>query len=283
MGLIAVASAKGSPGVTTTALLLGALWPRPVVVAECDPAGGDVALRMPAADGGVLDAERGLLSMAAAGRKAFYPEIVGEHTQTLLGGLDVLAGVRIPEQATGMKNQWPQLGPLFADLEGTDVIADLGRIGATTPQNALLEAASDVVLVVGVEPSAVVHLRERLRAVSGRVGGPTATRLHVVVISPVKRAQPVREIREAIERGEAEVASVDHLAHDPRGALFFAGQVRGRADRTDLVRTARPIVADLAEGSAAFFRPPAVEPEPVEAEPAVAGSFTDVEPAGERR
>ena len=47
MGLLSVVSAKGSPGATTTALLLGALWPRPTVLAECDPSGSDVAWRMP--------------------------------------------------------------------------------------------------------------------------------------------------------------------------------------------------------------------------------------------
>ena len=69
MALITVASAKGSPGVTTTSLAMGALWPRQVLVAECDAAGADIPLRMSAEDGGVLDAERGLLSLAAAGRK----------------------------------------------------------------------------------------------------------------------------------------------------------------------------------------------------------------------
>ena len=42
MGLLAVASAKGSPGVTTTSMLLAALWPRPSLVAECDASGGSI-------------------------------------------------------------------------------------------------------------------------------------------------------------------------------------------------------------------------------------------------
>ncbi|RYJ06001.1 MAG: hypothetical protein EON52_08655, partial [Actinomycetales bacterium] len=63
MGLVAFASAKGSPGVTTASLLVGALWPRPTIVVECDPSGGDVALRMPGDDGQPLDPQRGLLSL----------------------------------------------------------------------------------------------------------------------------------------------------------------------------------------------------------------------------
>lgn len=255
MGLICVASAKGSPGATTTALVMGALWPRPVLVAECDPGGGDIALRMPAAEGGVLDPERGLVSLSAAGRKTLHPELVLQHSQQLVGGLDVLAGVRLPEQATALNQQWAQFGPLFAALEGRDVIADLGRVGSTTPQNSLLESASDVVLVVDTQPSAVVHMRERARAILSRFEAPRGPRLHVVVVAEVKRRQPVREIGEALERSDVSVAAVHHLAEDAKGALFFSGHIDGRPDRTALIRTARPIVAELAAATAPFFRP----------------------------
>ena len=40
MAVIALASASGSPGVTTTALGLAMLWPRPVLLVEADPTGG---------------------------------------------------------------------------------------------------------------------------------------------------------------------------------------------------------------------------------------------------
>ena len=40
--LIAMTSAKGAPGVTTAALALALSWPRRTVLAELDPAGGDV-------------------------------------------------------------------------------------------------------------------------------------------------------------------------------------------------------------------------------------------------
>ena len=52
MALIAIASDKGAPGVTTSALALAAVWPRPVLLAECDPSGGDLAYRFPDSSGG---------------------------------------------------------------------------------------------------------------------------------------------------------------------------------------------------------------------------------------
>ncbi|MFI5429973.1 hypothetical protein [Aeromicrobium sp. UC242_57] len=230
MGLLAIASAKGSPGVTTSAMLFAALWPRPSILIECDPSGGDVALRMPGADGEPLDANSGLLNLVAAGRKSLYPDLVGQHAEQIVGGLDVLTGMTTPEQATGL-GQWSQLGALFAELPGVDAVADLGRIGAETPQNALLAAATAVVLVVDTVPSNVVHLRDRVRKVSDSLGGEAGAPIHVVVVAPAKRARAVAEIRDVIAQSQTPVAEVHHLAHDPKGAAFFLGQVSGSPAR----------------------------------------------------
>lgn len=256
MGLIAVASAKGSPGVTTVSLAMGALWERPAIVAECDPSGGDVAWRMPAPDGQVLDAQTGLLSLVAAGRKSLHPGLVRQHTQTIVGGLEVLVGVGSPEQAGGLTQQWAQFGPLFAAVPGYDVIADLGRIGSVTPQNNLLGSASAIVLVVDVAPSSIVHLRERLGYVNTNVGGPLGPPIHIVVIAPPKRTQAVREIRDAIVRTEIPVAGVHHVAHDPRGANVFQGQIKGNPDRTALVRSVLPLARELSEATVGFYTTP---------------------------
>ena len=45
MTVYAFASAKGSPGVSTAAAAIAAAWPAPVVLADVDPAGGDVMWR----------------------------------------------------------------------------------------------------------------------------------------------------------------------------------------------------------------------------------------------
>lgn len=267
MGLLAVASAKGSPGATTTALLLGGLWPRPVIVAECDPQGGDVVVRLPAVDGGVLDADRGLLSLAAAGRKSLHAELVPRHTQQVAGGLEVLAGVRAPEQAAGITTLWGQLGPILATLPGRDVIADCGRIGAATAQNVLISSASDLLMVCDAAPSSVVHLRERLLALQSqlRPGSASGTRLHVAVVVDARRVQAVREIKDALERASTQVSEVFHLARDPKGAGFFNGRIEGRPDRTALVRSGIPVAARLAADTEPFHVPVAEtppEPEP---------------------
>jgi hypothetical protein len=251
MSLISIASAKGSPGVTTAALLFGALWPRPCLVAECDAAGGDIALRMPSEQGQPLSAEAGLVALSAAGRKAMYADLVPQHTQHIVGGLGVLTGVSLPEQAGGVA--WPDLAHLFSTSPGTDVIADLGRIGGSTPQNALLAASSLVVLVTDAIPSSVIHLRERAVRVHQNLGGPLAAPIHVVVVAPPRRARAVREVRDALERARVPFEDVHHLADDPVGANFFLGQVQGRPDRTALVRSAGVIVERMAARTAGAF------------------------------
>ena len=44
MAVIVLASAAGSPGVTTSTLGLALTWPRPVLLVEADPTGGSAML-----------------------------------------------------------------------------------------------------------------------------------------------------------------------------------------------------------------------------------------------
>jgi hypothetical protein len=264
MALITVAAAKGSPGATTTALAMGALWPRQVLVAECDVSGADISLRMSAEDGGVLDAERGLLSLAAAGRKGLSSDLVLAHCQRVIGGLDVLVGPRVPEQAAGLTNLWPQLGPALDGLTGYDVIADCGRIGASTPQTALIRASRLFVLVCTIDPSSVVHTRERLTTLAPTLDptSPVGTPIAVAVIGPPKAHDAVSQVRESLARTEIPLQAVWHVAADPKGAGFFKGSVLGRADKTLLVKTVRPAVEQAAALVEPFFEaPPDPEPE----------------------
>ena len=95
--LLSLASAKGAPGTTTSAHVLAAVWPVPILLVDADPAGSDLIYRLRADNGLPLDAERGLLSLAAAMRN--NPDApVEEHTTLVDGGLDVLLGMPRPER-----------------------------------------------------------------------------------------------------------------------------------------------------------------------------------------
>src|SRR3954463_6554489 len=64
--LTVVASGKSAPGVTTSMWALALSWPGPLLVADCDPAGGD---RAPGLLAGRVGLDRGLLSWSTAARR----------------------------------------------------------------------------------------------------------------------------------------------------------------------------------------------------------------------
>jgi hypothetical protein len=242
MALVALASAKGSPGVTTASLVLGALWPRQVLLAECDPAGSDVAIRMTAAGGAPLNSDRGLVSLAAAGRKGLGDEVILAHSQQLDGGLDVMIGVRSPEQIGGMGGLWQPLGISLNQMHSADVLADCGRIGPASPQLPVVQAARLVVLVCTATGSSVAHLRERLSSLVHHVDA----QLGVVVVADPKRRDGVKQVWSVLDAMSVPVRHRWHLAFDTAGAAFFDGRGQGRLDRTPLIRTASDIAAEMA-------------------------------------
>jgi hypothetical protein len=188
VALIAVAADKGAPGVTTACIALAVVWPRPVLLAECDPAGGDLACWLPAAGGGRLDPGRGLLSLAVAGRRGIGPGQILDHTQKLSGGLDVLAGVVTAEQGAGLEMLWAPAGAALAQLPGLDVIADCGRIGADGPHYDLIASASSVVLVTRDTLAEVVRLRARVAGVTAALAGRHRNApVRVVVVASHRR------------------------------------------------------------------------------------------------
>src|ERR1700761_2845754 len=226
MALIVVAADKGAPGVTTTALALAAVWPRPVLLAECDPSGGDLLYRFPAASGGPLAPRAGLPPRAVAARRGLQPGQLWEHTQKMAGGLDVLPGVINAEQGAGLSALWGPLGETFAAMQGGDVIADCGRLGPDGPQYDLLARAAVVLLGTRPSPGDVIRLRARAASVSaaaaarGRRGFASA----VVVIADQRTLRAAgTEVGQTLAQAGVPAVLAGGLAHDTRGAELLRG------------------------------------------------------------
>ncbi len=247
MALIAIAADKGAPGVTTACVTLAAVWPRPVLLAECDPAGGDLVYWLPSAAGGQLDPGRGLLSLAVAVRRGLQLEQVWDHAQKLRGGLDVLVGVVTAEQGAGLEQLWGAVGGTLAALPGADVIADCGRIGAEASHYDLLAQASLVVLVTGDSLAEVVRLRERVTAVRAALAyRGRAPRIGVVVVAHHRRFHAaLAEVGRAIGQHPGAAGVIGGLAHEPSSAERLRGQWGGTLDRSLLIRTARDVAGRL--------------------------------------
>jgi len=267
MALIAIASDKGAPGVTTAALALAAVWPRPVLLAECDPAGGDLVYRFPAAGGGPLDPRRGVLSLAVVARRGMQPQQVWEHVQKLHGGLDVLAGVTNAEQGAGLSLLWGPIGKVLASLPQADVIADCGRLGADGPLYDLLAEATTVVLVTKVRVADVIRLRDRASAfaAAAQSRGRRGFGVGVVVIADHKKFRAeIGEVQHVLGQAHAPATVVGGIAYDSKGADLLSGEWGGNLDRTLLIKTAREVAQHLLSGLPAIASPAPV-PAPVPA------------------
>jgi len=179
MSLIALTAAK-SAGVTTSALALAGVWPTPVLLAECDPAGGDVnagLLRGAPAAGGLLD-------LALATRRGLTPDQFWAHTVAVSedGTVRLLPGLADPAQHPALTPAWPLLIRMLHALDlpppigsaesvadrGWDVLADCGRLAPCTPMG-LLGAADLVLLVLRPRLAHVAHTRSRLSALRGQI------------------------------------------------------------------------------------------------------------------
>ncbi len=150
---VSVCSAKGSPGVTTLACALGAVWPaeRRVMVAECDPSGGDIAARFG------LSAKRGMTSLILEARRSGSKTALEleDHIQVVPGGLEVLAGptgarasgtvdTELPECLVHLTMSGEDHGPPAV----RDLVFDCGRIQLGAAGQAAAIGASHHVLVV---------------------------------------------------------------------------------------------------------------------------------------
>ncbi len=255
--LIAFASAKGSPGVSTTVNVLGGIWPGDVVVADFDPAGGDFALRHRNADGTPMDNERGLLSLAAGARRSSEGGLA-EHVQQAAGGLDVIAGVTRPEQLTGIGAAWPSVAATLRQSR-SDVLVDCGRIMPGTPLLPVLTEADAVVLVVrpGVENYA--HLRERLRWLAEplHMGDAGSIPVGVVLIASNNDGSATRDLDRLLQHDGHQVSVLGRIAEDDKAAGALAGRWSRRVDRSLLARSAREVSESTRALTMARTRTPA--------------------------
>ncbi len=243
MPLIALASVKGSPGVTTTCLALAAAWPSPRrLVIEADPAGGDLGpwLGLPPAPG--------LTGLAAAARHDHSSDLAWRHAHELAGGLTLVVAPAGAEQAGAcLAALAGNAGTIFAALaaEPETVIADCGRLDLGSPALAIAAHADMTLLMVRPRVSELSHLALRVDGLS-RAG----TRLALLLAPGAGRGRA-----EAIYPAEEIAATLDlpvqaSIPADPRGA---ADLVRYRGDlskirRLPLARAAASLAAALAAG-----------------------------------
>ncbi|CAB4896863.1 MAG: hypothetical protein F2825_00350 [Actinobacteria bacterium] len=262
MAVVALTSARGAPGVSTAALAMTLLWPRPALLAECDAAGGSSVLAGYLR--GTVDHSRGLLTLAVAHRhgeleQTLWSQLVpltpaAANTDAGSGiGPDerwLLPGLSDAAQAPSTAALWGPLSSLLTSLEraGTDVIVDAGRLGAAHAPTSLLRQADLVLLVTGTSLPAVAAARARLGVLREELavtatGGADASALGLLLVGE-GRPYTAREITGALG-----VPTVAVLAWDPASAeVLSAGAAPGRRfDTSPLVRSTRAAISAVGE------------------------------------
>lgn len=227
--LIAVVSGKGSPGTSTTALALTLAWPSAVLLADCDPRGGDLLWGY---GQGKHNPGTGLASVqlntrrAASSAEALWPATVslGENRWALPG---------VDESLHAQSVDWMGLAKMLRTVPaGVDVIVDCGVVPAHAAPQAVWSAADLVILVTR---SSLKSTRAALNAgalvrkdlMSAGLG---ADRLMSVIVGPGK-PYSLAEVTAAL----AEVAPVvGELPWEPRAAATLSDGVIAR--KRDLAR-----------------------------------------------
>jgi len=195
--LIATVSAKGAPGVSVASLAWTLAWPRPVLLAECEPRGSDfqVGYAHDRAGGG-----RDLLAVHMNSKRGAAMD-TAVREQVLQLGIEeskwLLLGIPEPQQAAAI--DWTRLGRTLSSLDGVDVIADCGAVSSVSAPRPVW-AAADLVLLLLRSTAASVRAAQlvipRLRTDLNELG-MGADRLAAVVIGP-GRPYSLGEVKAAL-------------------------------------------------------------------------------------
>ena len=270
MRTVALFSIKGSPGVTTLACCLGAVWPaeRRVVVMEADPAGGDLCTRF------LLPDAPGLMTLAlsARGSNSGITDI-DQHVQVLPGGLEVLIGPPNSDAALSLDREVVALSQLIAiSTNDIDLIIDCGRISpALQSQMAILERADIALMVSPLDARVVAHAESmitRINSARSRWQGEPPVK---VAMSENGEVKP-KELAEALGLELIGSIPVDHQA-----AAVACGRPGSTATfaKSRLIRASSTITSKIIHNLEAIDRsiiPESKDVSPLSADPSEAAN-----------
>lgn len=234
--LVGLVSAKGSPGVTTATLALATQWPRPALVVEADPFGGDIRAGL---GGGRWPASAGIADAVVDLRSTNADETLRRRAHRPVShGPAVLAGLGCVGQATTVP--WTQIGTALGRLRGADSLADCGRFALADGVTSLLRVCDALVLVTGSSLRSV-RSASRVAPVLADHLAPGAPRLGVLVVGP-DDPYSTREIAEVCG-----IPALGDLPRDDRSAAVWGdGAPPGRGfDRRPLQSAARRIAGRM--------------------------------------
>jgi len=242
---IGLASAKSSPGATTLGLALGLVWPSPVVVGELDPAGGDLAGRLP-----IEDPIVGLAALAADARHGLSWEVLVQHTQPLTDRCHVLLSSPDRVLSSGAVGVLADAVANAARSAGVSGIWDLGRLEPGSPSWPAVWACDVVAVVIRATATDVSH---GLRLVEELLAAGTTVGLVVAATGQSRRKHRDHDVAEEIARRTGGgVGLLGGLPRDGFGVSMaerVMPRLAGRSALGSAVREMVPAIVRAAQGS----------------------------------
>jgi MinD-like ATPase involved in chromosome partitioning or flagellar assembly len=158
MTVVSVLSAKGCPGATSTSLTVAGLMKAKFenrTLLECDPAGGDLALRMQ------KSSRPGLITLAAE-RTEITRALIDHHSQALSDGVNILFGTQGFEQFILVEDIISQVVTNYIETDDL-LVVDLGRWDPhVNLTNHILESSKLILLVIDGSSEGIVSARSIL-------------------------------------------------------------------------------------------------------------------------
>jgi hypothetical protein len=220
MAVVALTSAKGAPGVTTTALALTLAWPRPALLVEADVSGSSSVLA--GYFRGTRKHDRGLIDLAAAHRDGRIEDGVWDSAVPLDEQQKwLLPGLTTSTQSGTMRNLWDPLATVLRSLDtsGIDVIVDAGRSDVHNAPMPLLREADVSLLVSRTDLPSIAAARSRARILEDELAA-RGTIEDAVWLLAVGEGRPLgrRELKATVRLPVVDAA----MAWDPAAAAVLS-------------------------------------------------------------
>lgn len=241
-----VTSGKASPGVSTSVWALALTWPRPVLVVDADPAGGDLA---PGLLAGRLSVDRGLVSWSSMTRRDTPPSaaaaMLAQVATTMPERESVwfLPGFTTAAQgASFTEGAWTRLAhalALVGETDGRDVVVDTGRTVGDRGNWPLARAADRVLLAVRPSVRSVHAAQDAIAGLRHELGDLAKVSALVIGDGPYTAT----EVTAALDLPVGGVLPADHCA----AAVLSDGAVTSpRFGRSQLMKSAARLAERLA-------------------------------------
>lgn len=234
--LTVLCSAKGSPGVTTTALGLMHTWPRRVLLVGADPGGDDLRQMYPVR-------QPGLGLQRLAGVRTQVTETIWDEIRALDAGTQqrlALFGLNAATQAQALAGMWEPLGRALRTLndggEDVDVVADAGRYVPEVGATGLFIRAHRVLVATGGSPWLLDATESLIRSLKD--AGVHQDALGLILID--RSRYGVQDIRSSLG-----VPVRARLTRDPRSVETFREAVTAQPPKGTLSTELRRLAVEL--------------------------------------